>query len=54
VFVPWISVDGMLDTAFKQICNYAANDVVVGLRSPRAIALPATGIATGPHRLHQS
>src|SRR5262249_23090007 len=28
VFVPWIGVDGMLDTAFEQIRHYAANDAV--------------------------
>ena len=26
VMVPWISVDGMLDTAFEQIRHYAATD----------------------------
>jgi uncharacterized membrane protein len=37
VFVPWTSVDGMLDTAFEQIRHYAANDVAVSLRLLRAI-----------------
>jgi uncharacterized membrane protein len=37
VFVPWISVDGMLDTAFEQIRHYAANDAAVSLRLLRAI-----------------
>jgi uncharacterized membrane protein len=37
VFVPWISVDGMLDTAFEQIRYYAASDVAVSLRLLRAI-----------------
>ena len=37
VFVPWISVDGMFDTAFEQIRHYAANDAAVSLRLLRAI-----------------
>ncbi len=37
VFVPWIGVDGMLDTAFEQIRHYAANDAAVSLRLLRAI-----------------
>ena len=37
VFVPWISADGMLDTAFEQIRHYAANDAAVSLRLLRAI-----------------
>ena len=37
VFVPWINVDGMLDTAFEQIRHYAANDAAVSLRLLRAI-----------------
>jgi uncharacterized membrane protein len=37
VFVPWISIDGMLDTAFEQIRHYAANDTAVSLRLLRAI-----------------
>ena len=37
VVVPWISVDGMLDTAFEQIRHYAATDVAVSLRLLRAI-----------------
>jgi len=37
VSVPWISVDGMLDTAFEQIRHYAANDAAVSLRLLRAI-----------------
>ncbi len=37
VFVPWISVDGMFDTAFEQIRHYATSDGVVSLRLLRAI-----------------
>jgi uncharacterized membrane protein len=37
VFVPWLGVDGMLDTAFEQIRHYAANDAAVSLRLLRAI-----------------
>jgi uncharacterized membrane protein len=37
VFVPWINVDGMLETAFEQIRHYAANDAAVSLRLLRAI-----------------
>jgi uncharacterized membrane protein len=36
VFVPWISADGMLDTAFEQIRHYATNDAAVSLRLLRA------------------
>jgi uncharacterized membrane protein len=34
--VPWISFDGLLDTAFEQIRHYAAADVAVSLRLLRA------------------
>jgi uncharacterized membrane protein len=37
VMVPWISIDGMLDTAFEQIRHYAATDVAVSLRLLRAL-----------------
>jgi uncharacterized membrane protein len=37
VMVPWISIDGMLDTAFEQIRHYAASDAAVSLRLLRAI-----------------
>jgi uncharacterized membrane protein len=37
VFVPWIRVEGMLDTAFEQIRHYAARDAAVSLRLLRAI-----------------
>ena len=37
VFVPWIDIDGMLDTAFEQIRHYAATDAAVSLRLLRAI-----------------
>jgi uncharacterized membrane protein len=37
VFVPWLGVDGMFDTAFEQIRHYAANDAAVSLRLLRAI-----------------
>jgi uncharacterized membrane protein len=36
LFVPWISFDGLLDTAFEQIRHYAAADVAVSLRLLRA------------------
>ena len=36
VLVPWISVDGMLGTAFEQIRHYAARDAAVSLRLLRA------------------
>ena len=36
LFVPWISFDGLLDTAFEQIRHYAAADVAVSLRLIRA------------------
>jgi len=34
--VPWISFDGLLDTAFEQIRHYAAADIAVSLRLLRA------------------
>jgi uncharacterized membrane protein len=36
LFVPWISFDGLLDTAFEQIRHYAVADVAVSLRLMRA------------------
>jgi len=36
LFVPWISFDGLLDTAFEQIRHYATADVAVSLRLLRA------------------
>jgi uncharacterized membrane protein len=38
VFVPWISADGMLDTAFEQIRHYATKDAAVSLRLLRAFS----------------
>jgi uncharacterized membrane protein len=34
--VPWMSFDGLLDTAFEQIRHYAVADVAVSLRLMRA------------------
>jgi uncharacterized membrane protein len=36
VFVPWISTDSMLDTAFEQVRHYATRDAAVSLRLLRA------------------
>jgi uncharacterized membrane protein len=36
LLVPWISFEGLLDTAFEQIRHYAVADVAVGLRLLRA------------------
>jgi uncharacterized membrane protein len=36
LFVPWMSFDGLLDTAFEQIRHYAAADIAVSLRLMRA------------------
>ena len=36
VIVPWMSFDGLLDTAFEQIRHYAAADAAVSLRLMRA------------------
>jgi uncharacterized membrane protein len=36
LFVPWMSFDGLLDTAFEQIRHYAVADVAVSLRLLRA------------------
>src|SRR5664280_1908271 len=38
LFVPWISFEGLLDTAFEQIRHYAVADVAVSLRLMRAFA----------------
>ncbi len=35
--VPWMSIDGLLDTAFEQIRHYAVADVAVSLRLMRAL-----------------
>jgi uncharacterized membrane protein len=37
LFVPWMSFDGLLDTALDQIRHYAVADVAVSLRLMRAI-----------------
>ncbi len=37
VVVPWIGIEGMLDTALEQIRHYAVTDVAVSLRLLRAI-----------------
>ena len=34
--MPWINLDGLLDTAFEQIRHYSAADVAVSLRLLRA------------------
>ena len=36
VVLPWIDLDGLLDTAFEQIRHYSASDVAVSLRLLRA------------------
>jgi uncharacterized membrane protein len=36
VVVPWMSFDGLLDTAFEQIRHYAVADAAVSLRLMRA------------------
>jgi uncharacterized membrane protein len=36
LFVPWMSFEGLLDTAFEQIRHYGIADVAVGLRLIRA------------------
>jgi len=36
LFVPWMTFEGLLDTAFEQIRHYAASDVAVSLRLMRA------------------
>jgi len=42
LFLPWISFDGLLDTAFEQIRHYAAADIAVSLRLLRAFRDIAT------------
>jgi len=36
LFVPWMSFEGLLDTAFEQIRHYAVADIAVSLRLMRA------------------
>jgi len=36
VVIPWITLDGLLDTAFEQIRHYSAADIAVSLRLLRA------------------
>jgi uncharacterized membrane protein len=36
LFVPWMSFDGLIDTAFEQIRHYAVADIAVSLRLMRA------------------
>jgi uncharacterized membrane protein len=38
LYVPWMTFDGLLDTAFEQIRHYAAADAAVSLRLIRALA----------------
>jgi uncharacterized membrane protein len=38
VVLPWISFEGLLDTAFEQIRHYAANDLAVSMRLLRAFS----------------
>jgi uncharacterized membrane protein len=47
LFVPWISFDGLLDTAFEQIRHYAVADSAVSLRLMRAFS----DIASATHHL---
>jgi uncharacterized membrane protein len=35
--LPWIDLNGLLDTAFEQIRHYSASDVAVSLRLLRAL-----------------
>jgi uncharacterized membrane protein len=37
VIVPWIEIEGLLDTAFEQIRDYATSDIAVSLRLLRAL-----------------
>lgn len=37
LYVRWITLDGLLDTAFEQIKHYAAADIAVSLRLMRAL-----------------
>lgn len=48
--VPWMSVDGLLDTAFEQIRHYGVADVAVSLRLMRAFNDIASGARHGEIR----
>ncbi len=37
VIVPWIEIEGLLDTAFEQIRHYSTSDIAVSLRLLRAL-----------------
>jgi uncharacterized membrane protein len=45
LFVPWMSFDGLLDTAFEQIRHYAVADIAVSLRLMRAFSDIASATA---------
>jgi uncharacterized membrane protein len=45
VIMPWISLDGLLDTAFEQIRHYSESDVAVSLRLLRALDDIARAVA---------
>jgi uncharacterized membrane protein len=48
--VPWMSFDGLLDTAFEQIRHYAVADVAVSLRLMRAFSDIASATGHGDVR----
>jgi uncharacterized membrane protein len=48
LMLPWISFEGLLDTAFEQIRHYAASDLAVSLRLLRALGDIASTIRE-PH-----
>ncbi len=37
LIVPWIGIEGLLDTAFEQIRHYSVSDIAVSLRLLRAL-----------------
>jgi len=51
LFVPWITFDELLDTAFEQIRHYAAADIAVSLRLLRAFRDIATTTEHGDLRI---
>jgi len=52
VVMPWISFDGLLDTAFEQIRHYAVTDAAVSLRLLRALDDIASTTEEAP--IHQA
>jgi uncharacterized membrane protein len=54
LFVPWITFDSLLDTAFEQVRHYAVADAAVSLRLLRAAVTPISKTYAQPRIRNQS